>query len=163
MQLISAFHCYSFFSLLHLCYFVIWVTKMREKNITVEQTEYALLGSGSAWGAWPHCSNASLEYLHHCYPGDRVISLYGPPFSTPTSGSFSVGIPKSRTYANNTQTLMRSRITFEWRSGEFPMRCWTGSLQMSMLVLPQQFSAKKLGLRTWRTTELYSQNVGVRG
>jgi len=49
-------------------------------------------------GATSYCSNASLEYLHGYFPGDKLISRRRPPlictFSIPISfGLFSVGIP----------------------------------------------------------------------
>jgi len=99
-----------------------------------------------------HCSNASLKYLHRYFHWDRLISRRTdhpwPAHSPDRLDDFLWGYLKDRSMLTSPKLVMRSRITFEQRSGKFPVRFWTGSLQTSVYESPHWFSAKELGSST---------------
>jgi len=75
--------------------------------------------------------NASLENLYRYFLGDRLISLHTDhpcpaysPYLSPLD-YFLWGYLKASVYMLTiAKILMRSRIAFEWRSRELPMKCW---------------------------------------
>ena len=78
-----------------------------------------------------HCSSASLENLHPYFSYEHPWLAHFPDLSP--LDYFLLEYLKHRVSMLTIHKLfVRSRVTFERRSGEFSMRCWTGSLQTSM-------------------------------